>query len=270
MKFSLNRKPAENSRLYHNRGAHRLPAMLLAASLALLAGSIAHSGQHPPLPDKYERSPYSLMSLTVGAPNKGYQIRAKRLRESPQLKIKSGSHGRVYGHPALVLMLQRSAKDIAKAAPNSVMLVGDLSHKKGGPISKHRSHQSGRDADIGFYVRNDKGAQIKLNRFVKIDGEGKVIGMPGAYFDEERNWQLVRSWLRDKRAGIAHVFVASHVRNRLLRYARANKARARHFEAAAKLLKQPSNSSIHDDHYHLRIRCPDRQKDICVEEALSD
>lgn len=247
----------------------RLAPALIVVGL-WLASDPARAGRNDELPKKYQRSPLSLMSLTVGAPNKGYQIRAKRLRPSRYLKVKSSSKGRTYGHPALVLMLQRSSKDIAKAAPNSVMLVGDLSFKKGGPISRHRSHQSGRDADIGFYVRNKHGKQVLLDRFVKIDRDGKVLGMRGAYFDDERNWQLVRSWLRDKRAGIAHVFVATHVRSRLLRYARANKARARHYAAAAKLLKQPSNSSKHDDHYHLRIRCPKRQKDICVEEAVSD
>ena len=244
------------------------PGLLLVASVLLVAR--AHSGQRKALPDKYGRAPYSLMSLTVGAPNDGYQIRAKRLRESSSLRIQSRSRKVAYGHPALVLMLQRSSADIAKASPGSVMFVGDLSRKLGGPVARHRSHQSGRDADIGFYVRNKHGKQIHLDRFVKIDAEGRVIGMAGASFDEHRNWLLVRSWLRDRRAGIAHVFVASHVRQRLLEYAKQNSARRRHFQAAAALLKEPSNSSRHDDHYHLRIRCPERQRDICVEEAVSD
>jgi penicillin-insensitive murein endopeptidase len=150
------------------------------------------------------------------------------------------------------------------------MLVGDLSAKKGGPLAGHRSHQSGRDADVGFYLSNENGQQVVLDQFVRIDGEGKVIGKRGVYFDDERNWQLVRSWLRDTRAGISHVFVATHVRNRILRYARASKARDRFHDAAAKLLHQPRNAAVHDDHYHVRITCPEKQKDICVEQAVSD
>ncbi len=223
-----------------------------------------------PLPAKYEKSPYALMSLSVGAPNDGYQVRSKKLHQTPYLRVKSSSRGRVYGHPALVLMLRRSAGDIAKAAPNSVMLVGDLSYKHGGPISKHRSHQSGRDADVGFYLRNKSGTQVSVDRLVKIDGDGSVIGHPGLYFDDERNWFLVRSWLKDRRAGILHVFVAKHVRKRLLDYARRNKASREQLLAAAAFLHQPSNSSLHDDHFHVRIDCPDRQRDICVKNALSD
>jgi penicillin-insensitive murein DD-endopeptidase len=224
----------------------------------------------PKLPEKYAASPFSLMSLTVGAPNDGWQLRAKRLRDTPHLKVKSSSKSRTYGHPALVLMLERSAKDISKAVLGSVMVVGDLSAKAGGPIGGHRSHQSGRDADVGFYLRNEKGNQVVLDQFVKIDGEGKVIGHRGVYFDDVRNWELVRSWLRDKRAGISHVFVAAHVRNRLLAYARSSNARKAYHDDAAKLLHQPSNSAAHDDHYHVRITCPQRQKDICTEQAVSD
>jgi penicillin-insensitive murein endopeptidase len=90
------------------------------------------------------------------------------------------------------------------------------------------------------------------------------------YFDDERNWQLVRSWIRDKRAGLGYVFVATHIRNRILKYARSSKARQKYHDAAAALLHQPSNAAVHDDHYHVRITCPDRQKDICVEQAISD
>lgn len=239
-------------------------------ALLLLVGSVASSKPARELPSKYKQAPFALMSLTVGAPNDGYQVRAKRLRNTPQLRVKRDSQERNYGHPALVLMLKRSASDVAKAAPNSVMLVGDLSYKGGGPISKHRSHQSGRDADVGFYVRNAKGEHVPMDRFVHIDERGRVLGMKDAYFDDWRNWLLVRSWMKDRRAGIQHVFVAAHVRRRLLEYSRTSKAEAQHHAEAAAFLKQPSNSSAHDDHYHLRISCPRRQQDICVREALSD
>ena len=79
------------------------------------------------LPEKYRRSPYSLMSLSVGHPNSGFQLRAKKLRSTKYLKVRSRSRDLAYGHPALVLMLRRSAKDIGRAIPGSKMLVGDLS-----------------------------------------------------------------------------------------------------------------------------------------------
>jgi penicillin-insensitive murein endopeptidase len=243
---------------------HRVVQALLAVGLS---SSLADADS---LPARYTERPFSVMSLSIGAPNNGWQVRAKRLRSTSSLKIKSNSAGRSYGHPALVLMLQRSAKDVASASPASIMLVGDLSAEDGGQISGHRSHQSGRDADVGFYLRDAKGRQVVLDHFVQIDRDGKVLGEKNLYFDDMRNWLLVRSWLRDKRAGISHVFVASHVRARILEFARANKARSRHYDAAAALLHQPSNAAAHDDHFHVRIECPEEQSDICVKEAVSD
>jgi penicillin-insensitive murein DD-endopeptidase len=239
-------------------------------SLVVIGALLLGANPNPDLPERYKRAPCSAMSLSIGAPNNGRQLRAKRLRSNPSLKIKRNSAANNYGHPALVLMLQRSAKDIARASPASVMVVGDLSSERGGAIAGHRSHQSGRDADVGFYLRDDKGRQVVLDRFVQIDREGRVLGEKGVYFDDHRNWLLVRSWLKDRRAGIAHVFVAGHVRSRLLAFAKGSKARAKYYDAANSLLRQPSNSSLHDDHFHVRIACPTEQADICIQEAVSD
>jgi penicillin-insensitive murein endopeptidase len=150
------------------------------------------------------------------------------------------------------------------------MVVGDLSAEEGGTLSGHRSHQSGRDADVGFYLRDAKGRQVVLDHFVQIDRDGKVLGEKDLYFDDNRNWLLVRSWLRDRRAGISHVFVATHVRARILEFAKSSKARNVHYDAAAALLHQPSNAAKHDDHFHVRIECPKDQTEICVKEAVSD
>jgi murein endopeptidase len=124
------------------------------------------------LPERFRKAPYSLMSLSVGYPNDGWQLRAKRLRSSDRLKVRKDCRKNSYGHPALVLMLERTAKDIFAAQKGSVMLVGDLSDENGGPLYGHRSHQSGRDADIGFFVTDKKGRPITSDRFVAFNADG--------------------------------------------------------------------------------------------------
>src|SRR5262245_44096028 len=127
-------------------------ARRLAAKVALAGATVAALGAArdlPELPAKFRSGRLAMLSLSGGYPNDGWQLRGKRLRRTPELRIRTASKDRVYGHPALVLMLGRSATDVAKAAPGSVLLVGDLSAKGGGPISGHKSHQSGRDAEIG-------------------------------------------------------------------------------------------------------------------------
>lgn len=220
------------------------------------------------LPKKFTKPPYAIMSLTVGYPNDGYQLRPIALKTNRHRWVKSAPRGRNWGHPALVKMLKRNARDIARAVPGSKMLVGDISSKKGGPLSGHHSHQSGRDADIGFFARNAKGRPVALQRFVAFDGEGKAKDGSGFTFDDRRNWLLVRAWLQDHRAGLSHIFVSRPLRQRLLAYARKH-ATKDHLRQATVLLKQPKRAEAHDDHFHVRISCPPKQKEICREQPRS-
>ncbi|MFO0567667.1 MAG: penicillin-insensitive murein endopeptidase [Polyangiaceae bacterium] len=239
----------------------------LALALALSAPIVAYARPEQSLPKRFTQAPFSLMSLTIGHPNDGYQIRAKRLRKSKHVNIKSGSGDHSYGHPALVLMLGRSAKEIAKSAPGSVMLVGDLSRKAGGPLSGHRSHQSGRDADVGFYVLDEAGKPVTPDKFVTFGGDGKATDGSGYSFDDRRNWLLVQSWVRDKRAGLSHIFVSRALRARLLGYAAKQPAFQKYVTEVAALLKQPEDATPHDDHFHVRVSCPKDQAEICREES---
>lgn len=243
-------------------------ALAGALGLGLLSvGLPSLAGPESALPPKFQRAPYAVMSLTVGHPNAGRQLRAKRLRPSKYLRIKAGSEAQSYGHPALVLMLGRSARELWRASPGSVMLVGDLSAKHGGPLTGHRSHQSGRDADVGFYALDPKGKPFTPTALVAFGPDGKARDGSGLVFDDRRNWLLVDSWARDERAGLSHVFLARHLKQRLLAHALAHGASAERVTQAAALLKQPEDSSPHDDHFHVRVSCPKRQLEICREES---
>jgi penicillin-insensitive murein endopeptidase len=164
-------------------------------------------------------------------------------------------------------MLRRSAADVAKAVPGSVMLVGDLSYKQGGAIGGHRSHQSGRDADIAFYVRYAKDRPVVRPTFVAFDGEGRARDGSGLTFDDRRNWLLVQSWARDRRAGLSHIFVSAPLRKRLLAFANRHPEFRKYRGEAVALLKQPEVGEDHSDHFHVRISCPSRQAEICREQS---
>lgn len=240
-----------------------------AALVSVLSSTPAHGSSRPrtdaDLPKEFRKYPYSAMSLSVGSPTSGWQLRAKRLRSSAELKVQKKSQSYVFGLPALVLMLHRTAKQIAKQSPGSVLLVGDLSRETGGPLAGHRSHQSGRDADVGFFVTDEKGRPKRLDRFVAFGADGKAKDGSGLLFDDYRNWLLIQMWLKDSRAGIKYVFVAKPLRQRLLDFAKSRPAFQKYAAAAAQLLIQPSNSTAHDDHFHVRITCPKGQEKLCVE-----
>lgn len=235
--------------------------LLLCSSL--VAGTTAN------LPAKFRKAPYSMMSLSVGHPNDGWQRRAKRLKPSQHIRIKPGSEVKTYGHPALILMLERSAKELQRVSPGSVLVVGDISDANGGPLPGHRSHQSGRDADVEFYALDEKGRSIVLDHFVKFGANGKALDGSNSVFDDWRNWLLVQSWVRDHRAGLSHIFISRPLRQRLISYAGKQPAFKSYVPEVSALLKQPEDAEPHDDHFHVRVSCPDGQSEICREQSKS-
>lgn len=255
---------------FANAARIALAVCLVVAAASGLSRMAQARGSERELPEKYRRAPYAQMSLSIGSPTSGWQLRAKRLRPSKELRLKNRERRYYYGHPSLVLMLQRSARQMAKSAPGSILLVGDLSSEHGGPIPGHRSHQSGRDVDVGFFVTGPDGKPRTLEEFVAFDGDGRARDGSGLLFDDYRNWLLIQLWLKDHRARIRNVFVSAPLRQRLLAFARARPAFRKYHDRAAQLLAQPQNAHAHDDHFHVRIACPKDQEGLCVEYAVSD
>ena len=255
------------ARTWLNRSAIVSLVSLLAVLLvASMPSTSAQAGGKRDLPARYSKYPLTVKSLSVGHPNDGWQLRGPQLRNTKYLRVRKKSRKIAYGHPALLLMLKNTAKEIAKVMPGSVLLVGDLSAKKGGPLKGHASHQSGRDADVGFYVKK-KGLRVNSKSFRRFRSDGIAKDGSRYTFDDRRNWLLVRFWLTDGRAGISHVFVSRGLRKRLLAFANRVPTERKYAKRAAKFLKQPTDSGAHDDHFHVRISCPKNQKDICREHS---
>jgi penicillin-insensitive murein endopeptidase len=131
-------------------------------------------------------------------------------------------------------------------------------------LRRHHSHQSGRDADIGFFAIDARGKQVHGPTFARFDASMTSPTHPGARFDVPRTWALVRELLVDPVAHVSHLFVADYLRQRLLAYARPRVPRFL-FERAEVTMMQPHDSLPHDDHMHLRISCPRETQALCVE-----
>jgi penicillin-insensitive murein endopeptidase len=202
--------------------------------------------------------------LSIGSPTRGKLRGGSRLFDQTGLFVREPVRAN-WGLPLLVSLLERSALHVRKRFPGSVLLVGDLSHQYGGPIEGHRSHETGRDADIGFYFTDHKGKPKTPSDFVRVAADGRVIGQPELLFDDPRNWALVQALLTDSHARVQHVFVAAILRARLLAYARRVGVYWSLQKRAALALKQPTRGLSHDDHFHVRIGCPPHQ-DMCLAE----
>lgn len=189
---------------------------------------------------------------SVGPPHRGELLDAVALVERPGLAILPSANRRdaVWGTPALVDMVARAADLVAQKHSGSVLWVGDLSRRGGGPFAPHASHQSGRDVDLAFYLSSPEGVFVDPPRMTNVDVRGEVGGLQ---FDEERNWGLVEAMLSDPGAQVQWIFVATHIRAALLEHARVIGSPL--LERAERVLFEPRDSSPHADHFHVRIYC---------------
>jgi penicillin-insensitive murein endopeptidase len=189
-----------------------------------------------------------------------------RLEDAPYLRVVPAyTAGDVrWGLEPLVTMIDRAARQVRRQFPDAVTSVGHLSRPGGGDLDRHHSHESGRDADVGFFVRTVGGQPLLGSHFVAFEADGKAPTWPGAYFDDAKNWALVSALVTDPEAHVTHIFVAAPLRARLLAYAERMGAPAAIRMHAAELLQQPHGALPHDDHFHVRIGCPSRMSG-CVE-----
>jgi penicillin-insensitive murein DD-endopeptidase len=205
--------------------------------------------------------------VSIGAPNAGKLTGSIRLKSSRALRQRENAHS--WGLPALVHLLQRAAGHVAKKHKGSVMLVGDLSGRTGGPLEGHRSHQSGRDADIGFYVLNSRGKPVNVRHFVAFDPSGKGRELPWATFDEARNWRMIEALLNDPKAPVRYVFINNALRGRLLAYAARKHMPRESISRVAAAMMPARDGDRHDDRLQVRIACPESMRDVCTEESAS-
>jgi penicillin-insensitive murein endopeptidase len=207
---------------------------------------------------------------SVGPPNEGRLMGGIHLDTTkPYVRVVpayAGADTR-WGLPALIHAIDRSAKAVNKTYPGAVLPVGDISRKGGGDLMHHHSHESGRDADLGFYVVDEHGKQIEGHSFVKFDAKLAAKDSPGAHFDLARNWLLLQNLLLNREARVSHIFVADPIKHALLAHARSYGASRALLSRAAQVMMEPTGAPPHDDHFHVRISCPASMKKTCVEYA---
>jgi penicillin-insensitive murein endopeptidase len=203
---------------------------------------------------------------SIGSPTEGRLVGGMHIDESSCVRVVPAyaAGDARWGLEPLVTMIDRAARALRRRFPDAILSVGQLSRAGGGDIDRHRSHESGRDADISFFVRTATGRQLLPSHFVAFQGDGTAVGWPGAYFDDSKNWALVAAMVTDAEAHVTHLFIAAPLRARLLAYAERTGVPASLRMRAAEAMQQPHGALPHDDHFHVRVGCPPRMVS-CVE-----
>jgi LysM repeat protein len=121
----------------------------------------------------------SLGALSIGHPHEGYLMNAVRMPEGKYWTVALPTYA--YGTEETIAGLIRCITLVNQRIQNSPkVIIGSISKEDGGRFPPHKSHQSGRDADVGFYYNP---------------------GFPSAKpatrenLDVERTWALVRTFI---------------------------------------------------------------------------
>jgi penicillin-insensitive murein endopeptidase len=176
-----------------------------------------------------------------------------------------------YGTDELVGVVVQAARRVSREAPGAVLGVADLSRKGGGESPEHRSHHSGRDADLHFYSTDPSGTPLPPPRLrmepygangmglgtetIPPEDETATLG-PQRVFDKQRNWLLVRALVENRAAEVQWIFISTVLERKLLAYAQAANEPPAVIAHASQVMHQPLDSARHNDHIHVRIYCP--------------
>jgi penicillin-insensitive murein DD-endopeptidase len=166
-----------------------------------------------------------------------------------------------YGTVELVQAIVKAAATVEREFPGIPLVVNDLSLPQGGPIAQHGSHQSGRDADILFYVLDERGEPLQsVGVPLGPDGKGwdfKDLSVleddVRVQLDAPRTWRFMQALLEAGGDHVQRIFIVEHVRAMLLAEAERVRAPAALRERFGHITCQPSTP--HDDHMHVRFFC---------------
>lgn len=104
------------------------------------------------------RNAAPLSARSIGFYSRGCLAGAKSMQiDGPAWQVMRLSRNRFWGHPNLIALIERFAREAKSEDGWPGLLVGDISQARGGPmLTGHSSHQIGLDADIWFTPMPDR------------------------------------------------------------------------------------------------------------------
>lgn len=174
--------------------------------------------------------------------------------DGPGFQAVDLARNRHWGHPDLVAYLIDLGRR-AHEAGLGTMLVGDMAQPRGGPMPYgHVSHQSGLDVDVWYRLDLaplPRNAREGLEEISFVDHErGRVH--PERWTDKHA--ELVRLAASDPR--VTRVFVDAAIKRDLCEREWSDRS----------WLRVVRPYPRHDDHLHVRLRCPEDSPE-CVDQA---
>jgi murein endopeptidase len=146
--------------------------------------------------------PSRLGAVAAGRPNRGFLYNGARLpNDGVFFKLEEPENA--YGTEETIAGLTAAVAEVHRLFPGTKPLsVGHVSRAMGGWLKPHKSHQNGRDADIGFYY---------------IDDSPWYRRATAENLDVARTWALISAM--ERAAGIEYLFVDRSLHDVLRKHA---------------------------------------------------
>ena len=186
------------------------------------------------------------LSHTWGHGSSGYLLNA---RQMPKTKYWIHRRFKNYGTPEMLAIIKAGTQHLRKKFPSAPpVIIGDLSKRYGGHFPPHLSHQSGRDADIGYFIRGPYSHKLKGLALVNR----RTI-------DVAKTWAFLSGML--KTGLVESAFIDYQLQKVLYRFAKKEGEWSE--EALNNIFSYPlwkgkmiSHLRGHSDHMHVRFKAP--------------
>lgn len=246
---------------------------LIVAAIVLLANSTAHSDGDRSRQRRDKRAAMKAKRASAakrfhpsrvvmrhpggqsyGAPWNGFLRNSAQLVEGEGYVVRRPQ--RAFATRGTIDFVRRAIATVREQFPDShVIAIGDMSAKSGGPITGHRSHQSGRDVDVGLIYK------VKPNDF-----PADFAPATDDNLDFEATYALINEFAdTSKDGGVQVIFLDFDVQRMLFDWAIAQ---GEDFLELQKLLQFPNRNARgtlvqhapnHHDHLHIRFHCANKE-----------
>jgi murein endopeptidase len=136
------------------------------------------------------RDSRALGPLSIGTPDAGLLLNPVPFPEGAFWKLREPRESWAT-HETIDFVVTAIEAVEARFPGSPRLVIGDLSNPEGGRIDRHRSHQAGRDADIGLYYRSGEVQDFRTAHPKELDAT--------------RTWALVRALVTD--TDIERIFI---------------------------------------------------------------
>jgi len=194
-------------------------------------------------------------SESVGKASSGKLVNGEKMPAGPGYSY--GSRPNVYAtNETITLLIQCFGQYRKKFTDGPDLVVGNMSRETGGKLDPHKSHQSGRDVDLG-YIHKQKFQPV--TRMLATDEDN---------LDPEKTWFLLKCFLDTKKVKV--MFIDYKIQKLLYEYLVKHKYKKGYLDGIFQYPKGKGTDAVikhlqsHHHHVHIRFLCP--EKDARCEE----